>query len=382
MKLLRCLIALLIILHAPVSASEDESALAISDQTFLVYRRYYFIARLDKTIKLLAKFSQDAKALPVPLRNRYMIDDLMHTLEMQQFNHALVKDSVTSMYQARSLKPLFMVWDAFKSYKSLKDDLFVEDFSKEIFIITRTIAQHLHDEDSIKSMPTDLNVVCRCDAISRLTEYIEHYMQGVEMRLPLQLAERKNDVSDLALNIHTDEVAFRYYALRRLHDAVQFMTSISPETQKALHEAANAAANRNESHKAVRQRTFAQLWDDCQQYKFIDDGAFLHAFAVRLSLMLHAHQQNAAPELSTATRKLNYAQLMQIYQQINKMPIEEILNGIDFLITNASAISNDYQKSGLSFTQWVKEYWWAPPVMIATVMFQCVKFYYKKYHPR
>lgn len=377
---MHCAILLLIFLHAPVCAADNEPALAISDQTFLVYRRYYFIARLDRTIKLLAKFSQEAKAPAVPLRTRQVIDDLMHMLEMQQFNHTLIKDSVTSMYQSRSLKPLFMVWDAFKSYKSLKDDLFVEDFSKEIFIITRSIAQHLHDEDSIKSLPMDLNIVCRCDAISRLTEYIELYMQGIETRMPPP--ERGSDVSDLALNIHTDEVAFRYYALRRLHEAAQLMLSVSPEIQKSLHEAATAATNRYEQHKAMRLRTFKQLWDDCQQYKFIDDSSFLHAFAVRLSLMLHAYQQAEAHEQAKPARKLNYTQLMQIYQQINKMPIEEILTGIDFLVTNASAISNSYHNSGLSFGQWIKEYWWAPPMMIATVIFQCVKFYYKKYHPR
>jgi hypothetical protein len=157
---------------------------------------------------------------------------------------------------------------------------------------------------------------------------------------------------------------------------------MSPEIQKSLHEAATAATNRSEQHKAVRQRTFKQLWDDCQQYKFIDDSSFLHAFAVRLSLMLHAYHQQEASASSEPVRKLNYAQLMQIYQTINKMPIEEILSGIDFLVTNASAISNNYQKSGLSFGQWIKEYWWAPPMVIATVIFQCVKFYYKKYYPR
>jgi hypothetical protein len=380
MNLMRCALLFLLLCHMPAHAGEHEAALPINDQTFLVYRRYYFIARLDRTIKLLAKFSQEAKAVASPLRTRHVIDELMHTPEMHQFNHVLIKDSVASMNQLRSLKPLFMVWDAFKSYKSLKDDLFVEDFSKEIFIITRTIAQHLHDEESIKSIPMDLNIVCRCDAISRLTEYIELCMQGTLMRLPLP--ERASDVSDLALNIHTDEVAFRYYALRRLHEAAQLMLSADPELQKSLHEAATAATNRSEQHKALRQRTFKQLWDDCQQYKFIDDSTFLHAFAVRLSLMLHAYHQQETPESAAPIRKLNYAQLMQIYQQINKMPIEEILTGIDFLVTNASAISNSYQKSGLSFTQWIKEYWWAPPMMIATVIFQCVKFYYKKYHPR
>lgn len=380
MNLFRYIIFLLILWHVPGYAADNESVLAINDQTFLVYRRYYFIARLDRTIKLLAKFSQDAKAPLVPLRSRHVIDDLMHTPEMQQFNHELVKNSIASMYQLRSLKPLFMVWDTFKSYKSLKDDLFVEDFSKEIFIITRTIAQHLHNEDSIKSLPMDLDIVCRCDAISRLTEYIENYMHGVETYL--SLPERGTNVSDLALNIHTDEVAFRYYALRRLDEAVQLMQNMSPEIQKKLQDAAIAAANRSEPHKALRQRTLAQLWDDCKQYKFIDDASFIHAFAVRVSLMLHASQQPEELEVSAPARKVNYAQLMQIYQQINKMPIEEILNGIDFLVTNASAISNSYQQSGLSFTQWIKEYWWAPPMMIATVIFQCVKFYYKKYHTR
>lgn len=381
MKLLHHLIiGLLVALYIPLHAEESEPDIAISNQTFLVYRRYYFIARLDRTIKLLDKFSQDKKLLPSPLRTRQVIDELMYTLQMQQFNHALVKDSVTSMHQVRSLKPLFMVWDAFKSYKSLKDDLFIEDFSKEIFIITRTIAQHLHD-DEIKSMPMDLNVVCRCDAISRLTEYIEQYIQGADIHL--LPPERKNDISDLALNIHTDEVAFRYYALRRLYEAAQYMLHMSPESQKALHEAVSSVANRHEVHKALRQRTFAQLWDDCQQYKFIDDSTFLHAFAVRLSLMLHVHHhQDTFADTSTPTRKLNYAQLMQIYQQINKMPIEDILCGIDFLVTNALTVANNYQNSELSLTEWIKEYWWAPPVMIATVIFQCVKFYYKKYHSR
>jgi hypothetical protein len=362
-----------------VAYAEADERIRINDQTFLVSRRYYFIARLDKTIKLLAKFSHDAKRLPRMCGSQELLD-YKGLMQECQFHHDLVKDSVASMCQTRSLKPLFMVWDAFKSYKSLKDDLFVEDFSKEIFIITRAIAHQIQPEEHIKSLPIDHDVVCRCDAISQLSEYIAQHVYGQDAYLPLQ--ERVTDVSDLALNIHTDQVACRYYLLHRLYQASQLIMQMRPEVQEMMREAAMAITHRVGYSKATHKRTFAQLWDDCLQYKFINDQEFLHAFTVDLFLMLHIYQQQYELAAPSERKPLNYVQLMQIYQQINKIPLEEILTGIDFLVTNALAISNNYQKSGLSFTQWAAQYWWAPPVIMATVIFQCVKFYYKKYYPR
>ena len=163
----------------PIGAQSTETdSSTISEHTFLVYRRYYFVARLKKTINLLAHMYQEVSNMQALLAGRTIdIADILPDEQLYQFKHQLIRSSIKQMRQTRNLKPLFMVWDSFAAYKSLYDELFVEEFSKEIFIITRNTIARMVEHTRVPGpyisdeyMPSSIDE--RIKAISRMTDHI------------------------------------------------------------------------------------------------------------------------------------------------------------------------------------------------------------------
>lgn len=356
-----------------IRADED---ISINEQTFLVYRRYYFVARLDKTIKLLAKMYHEVNAMQYMLADRSVnFSDIVPSSSKKIFAHKQVARSVDRMIQTRSLKPLFMVWDSFKSYKSLHDDLLVEDFSKEIFIITRNTINCLQARSQImplkhkcmNSACVDLNLNQRIEAISIMTEHLSSMFDG-----PSSAGiSRVGDMDDLKLAIHTDEVAFRYYCLHRLSRAMEYL--LSQPIESDAHVA--RAPLFHWQKRSKKSKTLPQLWDDVKQYKYVDNDRFIHDFVSYVFILLSKQCDG-----ETAQKRLSHADVIAIHQQVEQLPIEDILNAIDVIVSQVGSVVDHYQKSGLSFSQWIKQYWWAPPLLVSTVILKFIAFYYQKYH--
>ncbi len=359
--------------------AQQKNDVSINEQTFLVYRRYYFVARLDKTIRILAKMYQEVNAMQDMLAGKAIdFNDILPPSIRTVFEHKQVRRSVDRIVQTRSLKPLFMVWDSFKSYKSLHDDLLVEDFSKEIFIITRNTINCLHDCNRIahpKHICThnacdDLDVRQRIEAIALMTEHLADNCDGIVEKAECRISE----MGDLKMVIHTDEVAFRFYCLHRLERAMHYLLSLPAQSQELIKDMRLLRLPLFCWQKRGNRKTLSQLWDDVTQYKYVDNEAFIRDFTTFVLLLLNSKQEEVS------NRTLSHADVIAIHQQVEQLPIEEILNAIDVIVSQVGGVIDHYQKSGLTFGQWVKQYWWAPPLAISSIIFKFVSFYYKKYH--
>lgn len=352
-------LSLLGILTNCVEQDDSADRLPIKEQTFLVYRRYYFVARLDKTIQLLAKMYQEVSAMQDLLADKQItFDEIVPQETYRLFTHKQIRRSVKEIAHTRSLKPLFMVWDSFKSYKSLHDDLLVEDFSKEIFIITRNTIDSLHKHDTsyVRCAQSPLSLEAGLDALSDMTHLLESSLSGGSRCQTL----RAGDIGDIHLAVHTDEVAFRFYCVRRLRNALDYLLSL-PE--------ADRAADRLPARKAL-----AHVWDDVSQYKHIDNERFVHGFAVYTLMLLHCQVSEQRMHKS-----LSQADLVAMQHQIEQLPLEEILQAIDLIVKQVHNAVDHYHKSGLTFGQWIKRYWWAPPLIFSTVAIKCFLLYYKNF---
>ncbi len=368
------------LLGSNVAYVQQKNAVSsINEQTFLVYRRYYFVARLDKTIKILAKMYQEVNAMQDMLASKSInFDDILPVSTRDVFEHKQVRRSIDRIVQTRSLKPLFMVWDSFKSYKSLHDDLLVEDFSKEIFIITRNTINCLHDCNRITrpkhicmhNACEDFDLSQRLEAIALMTEHLANNCDDIIDKT----AYRISDMGDLNMVIHTDEVAFRFYCLHRLERAMQYLLSLPAQHQVLIKDIRLLRLPIFFWQKRGNRKTLTQLWDDVTQYKYVDNEAFMHDFTTFILLLLNSRQKEVS------NRTLSHADVIAIHQQVEQLPIEEILNAIDVIVSQVGGVVDHYQKSGLTFSRWIRQYWWAPPLVISSIIFKFVAFYYKKYH--
>lgn len=349
----------------------------ISEETFLVYRRYYFIERLDKTIQLLAKMYHEVNAMQQMLAQKKIdIGKVLPQSTQALFEHKQIKRSIDRIIQTRSLKPLFMVWDSFKSYKSLSDDLLVEDFSKEIFIITRNTVDYLYANEPthkqkilLPSINKPYVLSERIDAIDTMTDYILDYMKKISL-VKADHQGKTQDVDDIHLSIHTDEVAFRFYCLHRLEKAMACALNLPTREQDDLKKLDLFRSLRFKDRKSL-----AQIWQDVKQYKYIENEEYIKDFVIYVYLILQNEQSHRL-----RNHQLSHSNVLAIHQQVQNLPIEEILNAIDTIVTQIGAVVDNYQQSGLTLGQWIKKYWWAPPIVLSTVIIKCVLFYYKKYH--
>ena len=338
-------------LDAIMFKSPTSDQLPIEEHTFLVYRRFYFVARLDKTIKVLAKIYQEVSLMQgAPLGKKISFEDIVPQETYRLFTHKQIRRSVKEIVHTKSLKPLFMVWDSFASYKSLHDDLLVEDFSKEIFIITKNTIKTLHKYEEYDFVDRKSYASCEelLDAISDMTSVLQNVYD-----IKGNILNRVENISDIKLAVHTDEVAFRFYCIRRLRKATDYLLSQKNRIQ----------------HEGVY-KEFARLWDDITQYKYIDDGQYMHKAAARTLLLL---QNNLLPKI--VQRTFTQEDLMMMQHAIEQIPLEEILETIDLLAKQINSAMHHYQKSGLTFKQWLRKYWWAPTSICITAVIKCYLLY-------
>lgn len=339
---------------------------AIDEHTFLVYRRYYFIARLDNTIQLLAKLYTESHMHQAMLAGRPVdFEEILPHYECEKLKHKAVKYSIACIRQTDCIKPLFMVWDSFKSYKLLKDDLFIEDFSKEIFLIARNTINHLQHCQQVYHLKHS----CMDYPISSYT--FDKLLHGIDVMtkhlcgcLTYEVEERSNivDLNDLRFFINTDDVAFRFYCLKRIKKAMQFLMTL-PEKDLVI----SHIPDQDLQVKTYRDKNIMQLWDDLKQYKHIDDDQYMRYFIYSVYVLLH-EQAKRYDSLDD--------EALVIHDQMEHLPIEELLNAIDSIMSNITQIHQHYQHSGLPFIQWLKVYWWIPAALCSSMAFKLIKYYY------
>ncbi len=377
----RYLVVIVVILLLSVvgsqQAQDGKAHIPIDEQTFLVYRRYYFIERLDKTIQLLAKMYQEVNHMQAMLTEQAVnFKDLLPQHECEHLGHKLIKRSIAYIQQTRSLKPLFLVWDSFKSYKFLHDDLFVDDFSKEIFIITRNTINHLQrcqPNGRLKhSCMQHALIAYKLGDLLDDIDVMRQYLCGCTRKTSSrEQTDRSLDVSDLHLSVNTDEVAFRFYCTKRIEKAVSFLLAL-PSQELHIPNKVDCLFRHGALLKEVHvHKSFAKLWEDVEQYRYIDNDQFMRDFlSYMLALLLHKQQS------IIAQRSLSSEEIATIHEQIENIPIEELLHTIDVVITNINQIHQHYQKSGLTIVQWLKHYWWVPPIVFSSFLLKAIQHYY------
>lgn len=348
----------------------------IDKETFLVYRRYYFIARLDNTIELLKKLYLKSDQRKIMLLGHQVdSEEILPRYECEKFKHKTIRYSIACIHETDCIKPLFNVWDSFKGYKLLKDDLFIEDFSKEIFLIMRNTINYLQRCQLVEGfkhscMYSPINAYS-LDVLLQDIDCMVGYLHNCS-NSSQEVIERFNnlaDLKDLRFLVNTDDVAFRFYCLKRIRRVMDFLGMLSPEELSVSHKEDGEI-----QFKPYKNKSVVQLWDDLVQYKYIDDEQSMRYFLCSLYIILY--QQTKKHNLLDDEALEVEEGYMMIENHMDDMPIEELLDAIDGIMNNIVHIHQHYQHSGLSLMQWVKVYWWIPAALFSSVCFKLIKYYY------
>ena len=358
------------ILSHEESACESPDFTAISRGTHLTFRRYYFISRLDRTMSLLFKMqSSQQMSFTRALRK---ID-----FDLSMFNDRRIIRSLKRIQETRNLKPLFMIWDDFTAYKSLEDDIFIEDFSKEIFVVVRTVLSTLdeHCDNTLcleqLAQQSSVNPTEQLlDAIDEITHELQkvvpdntHHYKQITHASPLDL---KSEVS-------TDEIALRFYYIERLTSALETIKRIG--ASHAYHTLPHKAALKSPRiysmlramQEAGNPDAVLSAWGEIKEYKFIDNLEFVKEFVSVVYLALrHLYTGANNPDILTHT-----------HNNLEKLSIEHILHAIDIIndqLSHDTQIYNGY--STQSVQEWLQQYWWIPPFTLGSIAVRLIYYYY------
>ncbi len=84
----------------------------------------------------------------------------------------------------------------------------------------------------------------------------------------------------------------------------------------------------------------------------------LLVFTVHKQILLHECE-----ETSYSLKKTTLNTILEISEKINQLPIAEVLNAIDMLVTELPPFLEKYEfNSKMSWKAWLRKYWWVLPI--------------------
>lgn len=355
--------------------SEDTDLVSINRGTHLTFRRYYFISRLDRTMRLLLKIqSTQRMSFSRALRSIHF--------DISLFNDKRIIRSLKRIQETRSLKPLFMIWDDFIAYKSLEDDVFIEDFSKEIFVITRTVLSSL-DEHGVDNNTLWLPQLThtapnKTEQLLNAIDEITHMLQQI---VPHNAQQYKNALHapplDLKSEVSSDEIALRFYYIKRLQKAVNIIrnTETKAHYRNIPHEHLWRSPGIDTLLRAMQETgshaPMMHTWDEVNEYKFIDNLKFIKEFMCVVFLTLrHVYMGITAPEIP-----MNQS-------NIEKLNIEDVLHAIDIITDQVSSSAHIYEEySPQDDQEWFTQYWWLAPFTLGSIIVRWIYYHYTGHKP-
>jgi hypothetical protein len=364
-----------------IGALQAENAFEIPTFTEHVYKRYYFIARLEKTMEFFVflkehnYFSIDTACIKKIYAYKYY------------FVHEVITKTIDNLVASNSIEPLFETWFEFRSYKYLYDEIFLQEFTKLILLFSERILSHTmqHQEEpffnsgKIQAM---LESGFRAPEVEQL-EYIDFIIDF------LQKIILKNKSIFTKLSIwrgylkknYTQAVSQRLYFLNRLQKPVSLILefykkpTVCFQTIRACslifdnkatfsHERINLCIVAMEKECSLE--PFVELWHDFKHYKYLDDDLFIKEFSKAIFILEKNIIINGLAFEPIKRNSFDF--LLGLYEKIDALPLEEILNAIDLLAHELPLISQKYElETDMTWKQWFKKYWWAPPLILGTI---------------
>jgi len=105
------------------------------------------------------------------------------------------------------------------------------------------------------------------------------------------------------------------------------------------------------------------LLQNVQIHRHIDNNRFIHelfllVFTVHKQILFHECE-----ETSYSLKKTTLNTILEISEKINQLPIAEVLNAIDMLVTELPPFLEKYEfNSKMTWKAWLRKYWWVLPI--------------------
>lgn len=309
----------------------------IAPQTATIYERYYLIKRIEKAFELL---QQDA----VVRTFTYCY------ITPQVYEHPLINTATTLMLEQKSVAPLHEAWHACKKYQQLYDARFAVEFAHALYALCSELGDRAR---TVMHTPDQRSLHVYIDAVDELTR---HYTYGTSYRSVLEHTSEP---------VSTDMIAQRYLVLKRLDKSLQLLaylhergTTIDPHARGRSRNVFDLEVEQF-THSRIKEcikqmyvkknlEPLLQVADDVQQYRFVADDTFLQEMLMNLFLVYKRLLLEATSEQDEQAIVTQIDQVLEIYENIEEMPLDETLDAIDRVTDRLIALQQIEQQHHLT----------------------------------
>jgi hypothetical protein len=307
---------------------KNEYSVSALTFTNLIFHRYYYIKRLEGVVKILLKFTT------------------------QNSPKTAAKTSLL-------LKPLPMVWEDFIAYKEVCDPHLIDDFTKEIFMLSQTVLHNPLNE-SYTSMLQSLLSKKNSDLSKSLFK------------------EQAILLNDFKPFIEVDKVISRFYFIKRLEPIMAKISTLN--IHSLLHLGCTDVPSENDpclQHLTIQKEPIITMirhiyktnhfgplfsfWNGISRYKYIQDEEICSEFARFIIHLIHSTATHQAP---TRCKEIFIeGKGLLPLDHLNEMPLEDILNLLDILVEELPVFLKENEiGTDTNWKEWIKKYWLIAPL--------------------
>lgn len=303
-----------------------------------ITRRTYLLSRLERIMNALKKFNAT-----------YAHISISETL----FKHPELITIASLINSNNNLDSMFVLWEKLKEYKNIDDFLLMQEFTKLILVLP----SHIQPNRALLEQ-TRADIHLSLEGTS--------YIEAVTLR--------------------------RYYA-ERLKRAIAFLNYV-PCGQKDFFEEqkpgcdcsfiTNYEFRHGEIKKIIENMQqentlmpLIKLAHEFNSLKLINDSDFQKQFMVLIFTTYRNLVINNAAKYNYTIKKNTLATILTLYDNIERIPLEQILDAIDVLAEELPIILEKYEfNSKISWKKWLEKYWWMTTLALSSVGYKIMRIFY------
>lgn len=340
----------------------------------LVQKRYYFIQRLERPIRVLFYINEKL----INKDKASFINSLLHHNSAHKkiiiepgtallFQNDVVRKYMKKIEQTQNIDALKDLWSDFLAYKYIESDSFVKETLKAIMLLYKnlllniTLPNHREENGWLHTDEIDILLNNKEDDIHDNFSCI------------LSLLSNISDQKDFLVNNN-----LMLYLIHRLHKSIEVLTRFNKAHLSTFWHCLYVEKGNNVinfQHESISQcvdlmienKSFEplfSLWRKFSSYTYIDDMLFLKEF---VSLQYVIYSRMISCMSAEKGKSPSPQEIIELYDTIAGLPMPEALNSLDLLVEELVLIMEKYElDSQMSWTAWFKKYWWVPPVAVAS----------------
>ncbi len=316
-----------------LSSTYASHAVRVSTFCENYHQRAYCILRLQKIVNFVIKNHRKHSLL---------------SLNKEGFSNSLIQQCAQEIQEKKSLSPFKKLWENIKHYKYLEDQNLIKEFTKLLFRIQHSMLHHSSIQK--KQAPFDINFSLEGTTYTEAITIRSYYAQRLAAK-------------------------FQY-----LHDVICTPSAFFDEQENNCncHFVSHYTFQNKDIIECVSQMEKTQkltpllsLAKEFANYKLILNDIFLKEF-IHITFIAFRNLYINNINLQKPLIQKSFTQFItNIYNNLDNLPLEEILEAIDLLHDELPPILEKYEfNSKISWKKWLRKYWWLPPALGVVVGIQ------------